>query len=253
MSLAVFAAALVAVLAVLLPMAQEAPRGVTVGPNRNSISVIDRVGQQLMNRLAFDPMVSPRLLVVVVTMSIVLMLVLPLLAPVPAVVVAASGLRRRRRLRAAESARIVRGLPNFIDLLILVVGSGLTLRIAFEVSGPWLSEPFRSAVREVVRRNDSGEPLAVSLEAVASDLGPEVRPLVGTLIASETDGAALLPALERLGDEARRRRRVIAEERARRVPVAMLFPLVICVLPAFALLTVVPLLVGTFSELRLPG
>jgi len=84
-------------------------------------------------------------------------------------------------------------------------------------------------------------------------LGPEVRPLTATLIAANTDGAALLPALERVGDEARRRRRVEAEDRARRVPVAMLFPLIVCVLPAFALLTVVPLLVGTLSELQIPG
>ena len=38
---------------------------------------------------------------------------------------------------------------------------------------------------------------------------------------------------------------------ARRVPVQLLFPLVACVLPAFALLTVVPLLAGTLRTLSL--
>jgi hypothetical protein len=38
---------------------------------------------------------------------------------------------------------------------------------------------------------------------------------------------------------------------ARRLPVKLLFPLVLCTLPAFALLTVVPLLVGSLRELRL--
>ena len=33
----------------------------------------------------------------------------------------------------------------------------------------------------------------------------------------------------------------------------MLFPLVFCVLPAFCLLTVVPLLVGTISDLGFPS
>jgi hypothetical protein len=33
--------------------------------------------------------------------------------------------------------------------------------------------------------------------------------------------------------------------------VALLFPLVLCVLPAFALLTMAPLLAGTFGSLRL--
>ena len=58
---------------------------------------------------------------------------------------------------------------------------------------------------------------------------------------------------QRAADEAHRRRRVRAQEAARRVPVLMLFPLVFCVLPAFCLLTVVPLLVGTISDLGFPS
>ena len=50
-----------------------------------------------------------------------------------------------------------------------------------------------------------------------------------------------------------RTRRVAAEEAARRIPVTMLFPLVMCVLPAFALLTVVPILAATLGDLRLPA
>ena len=42
-----------------------------------------------------------------------------------------------------------------------------------------------------------------------------------------------------------------AEEAARRVPVKLLFPLVLCVLPAFALLTVAPLLAGAHWSLGL--
>ena len=46
-------------------------------------------------------------------------------------------------------------------------------------------------------------------------------------------------------------RQIRAEEAARRVPVRLLFPLVLCVLPAFALLTVAPLLAGALRSLRL--
>jgi len=253
MNLAVFLVVSVLVLAVLRPDGQAAPRRIVAVAGPHELPVIDRIGEQLMSHLPFDPMVSPRALVAMVALVVVSAAVSPPLASVPVIVLIVIEIRRRRRSRVAKSAEISRGLPDFIDLLILVVGSGLTPRLAFVASGPWLGEPFRSVVGEVVRRNDSGEPFAASLEAVASDLGPEARPLVSTLIASETDGAALLPALERIGDEARRRRRVAAEERARRIPVAILFPLVICVLPAFALLTVVPLLVGTLAEVRLPG
>ena len=44
-----------------------------------------------------------------------------------------------------------------------------------------------------------------------------------------------------------RRRR--AEEAARRLPVQLLFPLVLCVLPAFVLLAVVPLLLAAVPQL----
>ncbi|MDP9387533.1 MAG: hypothetical protein M3Q48_06280, partial [Actinomycetota bacterium] len=60
-----------------------------------------------------------------------------------------------------------------------------------------------------------------------------------------------VPALERLAAEVRRQRLRQAEEAARRVPVLLLFPLVLCVLPAFALLTVAPLIAGALRELRL--
>ena len=76
--------------------------------------------------------------------------------------------------------------------------------------------------------------------------------VVYALTAAEIDGVPLQPALQRASDEAHRRRRVRAEEAARRMPVLMLFPLVFCILPAFCLLTVVPLLAGSVADLGLP-
>ena len=70
-------------------------------------------------------------------------------------------------------------------------------------------------------------------------------------VASERYGAPLGAGLERLADEVRRDRRRRAEEAARRIPVKLLFPLVGCVLPAFALLTVAPLVAGALGSLRL--
>ena len=62
-------------------------------------------------------------------------------------------------------------------------------------------------------------------------------------------GVPLLPGLERTGLELRLDRRRAAELDARRVPVRLLAPLVTCVLPAFALLTVVPLLAASLEAL----
>ncbi|MDP8938520.1 MAG: type II secretion system F family protein, partial [Actinomycetota bacterium] len=89
------------------------------------------------------------------------------------------------------------------------------------------------------------------LDDVPARAGEAVRPLVAALIASERYGAPLVAGLERLAGEVRADRRRRAEEAARKVPVKLLFPLVACTLPAFALLTVAPLVASAVRSLRL--
>ena len=171
---------------------------------------------------------------------------LALLATVAAV---AARRRSRRRRRVLE---IERGLPEVIDLLGLVVGAGRPTVAALADISPRVAEPFRSELVGVVRRTAAGEPFVESVRRLRDSLGASVSSVVYAVTAAEIDGAPLQPALQRAGDEAHRRRRVRAEEAARRAPVLMLFPLVFCVLPAFCLLTVVPLLVGAVADLGFP-
>ena len=177
--------------------------------------------------------------------------------PVPALaglaVVAALARLRVRRRRGDHDRRVELGLPEVVDLLSLIVGAGQPTAAALAAIGPRSPEPFRSELADAVRRFSAGEPFAESMRRLRDRLGPAAAPLVHAVLAAEVDGAPLGPALARAGDEAHRRRRVKAEEAARRVPVLMLFPLVFCVLPAFGLLTVVPLMVGSIADLRLPG
>lgn len=98
----------------------------------------------------------------------------------------------------------------------------------------------------------TGARLADALERLPDDLGDDaVRPLVAAITDAERYGAALGPTLDRLADDARRSRQRRAEEAARRIPVKLLFPLITCILPAFGLLTVAPLIAGGLRALRL--
>ena len=160
---------------------------------------------------------------------------------------------RRRARRRDRVLRIDRNLPEVIDLLGLVVGAGRPTVSALADICPRVAEPFRSELAAVVKRTTAGEPFVEAVRRLRESLGPSVSSVVYAVTAAEVDGAPLQPALERAADEAHRRRRVRAEEEARRVPVLMLFPLVFCILPAFCLLTVVPLLVGTVADLRFPS
>ena len=167
-------------------------------------------------------------------------------------VVAAVAARRRARHRD-RVRHIERHLPEVIDLLGLVVGAGRPTVSALADISTRVVEPFRSELAAVAKRAGAGEPFTESVRRLQQTVGPGVSPVVHAVTAAEIDGAPLQPALERAADEAHRRRRVRAEEAARRVPVLMLFPLVFCILPAFCLLTVVPVLVGTIADLRFPS
>jgi tight adherence protein C len=52
-----------------------------------------------------------------------------------------------------------------------------------------------------------------------------------------------------IADASRHQRRQRADAAARRLPIKLSFPLVLCVLPAFIVLTVVPAIIGAFRTL----
>jgi pilus assembly protein TadC len=155
------------------------------------------------------------------------------------------GLRRRRR---APTDDIEAALPAVVDLLALAVSSGCTGPAAVRLVAPRTTGATGVAMRLVVARCDAGERLIDALDALPARLGDAMLPLVDVLATALRDGGAIGDALQRLAADGRRARRARAHERARRLPVLLLFPLVCCILPAFVLLTVLPLLAGALGS-----
>jgi tight adherence protein C len=155
---------------------------------------------------------------------------------------------RRRSRDASASAK---ELADVIDLFALAVASGLNLRLALGTVASRAPPAWVDPLGAIVARVDRGVGLADALDQLPATTGEHAHPLVSVLVSSERYGTVLLPALERLAIEARFDRRRRAEEAARRVPVKLLFPLVLCILPAFGALTVAPLLAGAVGSLRL--
>lgn len=150
---------------------------------------------------------------------------------------------RRRRADVAEQ------LPDVADLLLVAIEAGLTVRlglgaVASGVTGV-VADAFETSRREIER----GRRVADAVEGLLAALGDDARPVIDVLLDSERYGTPLREPLERVVGELRVERRRRAEEAARRVPVKLLFPLVFCTLPAFGLLTVVPLLAGSLPSL----
>lgn len=182
------------------------------------------------------------------------LVVTPLLpfAAVPVVAVAwLAPLWTERRAARARLAAFAADLPDVVDLLLLAVGAGLTVPLAVEVVGRRAPGPLGRELARVTQEAALGRRVADALGELPARAGEAVRPLAAALVASERYGAPLLAGLERLAADVRLDRRRRAEEAARKVPVKLLFPLVTCTLPAFALLTVAPLVASAVRSLRL--
>ena len=156
----------------------------------------------------------------------------------------------RRRLRQRDGA-IVDQLPDVIDLLRLTTHAGLPVSAAVAGIGARPGGPMGAALGAAGGLLSRGATTSDVLAALLETCGPAVRPLVDALADHDRYGTPLGPVLDRVALDCRLRRRRAAEEAARRLPVTLLFPLVLTTLPAFALLTIVPLLVGSFSSLSL--
>jgi tight adherence protein C len=153
----------------------------------------------------------------------------------------------RRQTEDVKRARR-EAVPETLDLITIAVGSGLTVHGAIQLVADVGPGVVRNAFEAVLGRSSSGQPLARALPGLSDELGEAYQPMVTALIASVRDGAPLGQLLARLGDNARLSRRRRAEERARRLPVVMMFPLAVCSMPAVLVGTIVPLVVVGFRS-----
>jgi Flp pilus assembly protein TadB len=168
---------------------------------------------------------------------------LPLVHVAGRVLTAPSRSRRRRRL----DDDLTRQVAVAVDLIGLAVAAGHTPYLAVELSALWSPSLVARELHNLVRACS----VVQSFDAALRQAGrrtPALRGLTDTLRTTIRLGSPAAPALARLAAELRADLRRRAETRARTVPVRLCFPLVGCVLPAFALLTVVPAVVAGLTQ-----
>jgi Flp pilus assembly protein TadB len=171
------------------------------------------------------------------------------LVPLVAAVVAASRVVVPRRRAGRRRAAVADSLPEVVDVVMVALSAGSTIVGALQLAAIRGPTPARPGLASTLERHHAGEPLAVALRSVADLVHPEFRALALTLAQAERDGAPLAAVLQRLADEAQRARRRRLEAAARRIPVQMLPPLVLCALPAVVVGAVVPLVVVSLRRL----
>jgi tight adherence protein C len=152
----------------------------------------------------------------------------------------------RRRIQRAD-----REVPLLLDLLATASSAGLSGQLALRRAIESTEGPLSEELAEVIRSVDLGARWRDELRSASDRLSlPDLRRTVATMGRAESLGSSLADALSELATEVRDARRSAATERARKAPVKMLFPLVFLVLPAFLLLTVVPVLISALQSIR---
>ncbi len=156
--------------------------------------------------------------------------------------------RRAERVRAA---RIDREVPQLLDLLTAAASAGLSAPLALRSAVGGIRGPLAGEFGDAFTNVSLGVRWRDELSALAGRLGnDDLGRMVAVLARTERTGVPLADVVGGLASEVRRARRDAAMERARKAPVKMLLPLVFMILPAFLLLTVVPVLVSTVRSIR---
>jgi len=158
----------------------------------------------------------------------------------------ASGVARRRR-RQRDEATLRAEIPVAIDLVGVAVGAGCTPFEAVRVASEWSPSRIAAELAAVGRQWEMGATFSDAVNDMATRI-PALRSFADAMVASDRLGSPVGPALGRISAEARADVRRRAEQRARALPVRLLFPLVFLVLPAFGLLTVAPALLAGLAR-----
>ncbi len=156
----------------------------------------------------------------------------------------------RARGRRQRDERIARNFPDFVELLVVTIGAGCTPVQAFHELAAHATPVLRPVLVEIDRRVADGARFADAVGHLPTALGPIAQSLADGLALADRYGTPVGPMLDRLASDGRAQRRRNAETAARQLPIRLSFPLVGCTLPSFVLLTIVPLMAGTFSSLQ---
>ena len=155
--------------------------------------------------------------------------------------------RRRRRRKPFESAAPI---VESIAVCRLVAAAGLRPRVAIGVVAEASPDP-DGELNRAASALDAGLPLVEALSPERAEFDPELGRLFRILIAADTSGLDYSAELDSLLDSIRRDRLTQLEVGVGRLSVAMQFPIVLCILPAFVLLAIAPLVATTASQLGL--
>jgi tight adherence protein C len=163
----------------------------------------------------------------------------------PDLLVFNAGLKRQQEMR--------KGMSDALDMLTVCVEAGqgfdgALLQVARSVTGPIAGE-FARVLSEIQIGKSRGEAFGSLGDRTTA---PEVKNFVSALVQADRLGLPIANVLREQSKEMRVVRRQRAEEKAQKVPVKIIFPMLLCIFPAMFIVIIGPgaiRMIETFSKL----
>jgi tight adherence protein C len=164
---------------------------------------------------------------------------------IPDVVLALIGSQRKQS--------IFLGLPDALDLLVVCVESGLGLDQAMRKVAEEMKSSYRIIAEEFGLCNlhmQMGKGRSEALQELGTRSGvDDLRQLSSILIQADKFGSSIAQALRVQSDSMRTRRRQIAEEKAAKTAVKLIFPLVLFIFPGIFVVLVGPAAIEMYRKM----
>jgi tight adherence protein C len=148
---------------------------------------------------------------------------------------------RRKRQRFDK---IDRQMPDMIDLLVVTIEAGLGILASMRVAAESLPDPLGQELRLTLQEQRMGLSVFEAIESLGKRADtPNMRMFVRSLIQGEKLGVSIGQTMRNVALEMRKRRKAAAEEKAQKMPIKLLFPLVFLIFPAIMIVLLVPAMI----------
>lgn len=139
-------------------------------------------------------------------------------------------------------------LPNTVDQLLISVEAGLGFESAMARAGGYGGGALAQELMRTLQDIQVGRPRQEAYEALAQRSSVEdLRSFVRAIVQADKYGIGIAKVLRTQAKQARTKRRQRAEEKAMKLPVKVLFPLLLCIFPVLFIVLLGPAMINIFE------
>jgi len=149
-----------------------------------------------------------------------------------------------RKVANRRRRQILRQLPDMLDLITLSIEAGLAFDGAVHEATRRFKGPLSDELKRAMKEVTLGKPRSQALRDMAERLKLEdISLLVSAVHQAETLGSPLAEALKALATELRKKRLRMIREQIAKLPVKLIFPLVLFIFPTLFIVILGPAIV----------